>query len=78
MALSKNFIIVFGIVFTLLIYISSNSALASRQLYQLSEEKINCNTASQTQIAGCSNTTVETSQGLKDPPSEPTPCKGGC
>jgi hypothetical protein len=36
MALSKKIIIVFGIVFTLLLYISSNPALASRQLRQLS------------------------------------------
>ncbi|CAJ2636792.1 unnamed protein product [Trifolium pratense] len=81
MALFKKFIIVFGIVFTLLLYISSNPALASRQLYQLSEEENGCNTASQTEIEGCSESsqsTVETTEGLKDPPSEATPCKGGC
>ncbi|CAJ2636790.1 unnamed protein product [Trifolium pratense] len=80
MALSKNFIILFGIVFTLLLYISSNAALASRQLYQLSEEKRNCNTAGQAQVVGCGSPTrsspVKKPPHSKDPPSEHTPCKG--
>ncbi|KAK2451865.1 hypothetical protein P8452_14875 [Trifolium repens] len=78
MALSKKIIIVFGIVFTLLLYISSNPALASRQLRQLSEEDP-CNVATQNEIAECSTPTDNiSSQGFNDPPSEPTPCKGEC
>ncbi|KAK2451866.1 hypothetical protein P8452_14876 [Trifolium repens] len=78
MALSKKNIIVFGIVFTLLLYISSNSALASRQLRQLSEEDP-CNSPIQRDIPGCSTPPSKiSSHGFNDPPSEPTPCKGEC
>ncbi|KAK2397779.1 hypothetical protein P8452_18662 [Trifolium repens] len=75
MALSKNFIIyLFGIVFTLLLFISSNATLASRHLsdsaltsrHLLLLEEDPDNNATQTQ---------EGSGGFNDPPSEGTPCK---
>ncbi|GAU42961.1 hypothetical protein TSUD_142980 [Trifolium subterraneum] len=81
MALSKNFIIVFGIVCTLLLYISSNAALASRQLSDCDSDVAQNDSCSgptlDTSQGQGSGPAVETSQDFKDPPSEASPCKGG-
>ncbi|KAK2397777.1 hypothetical protein QL285_059319 [Trifolium repens] len=81
MALSKNFIILFAIVFTLLLYISSNPALASftgdgdptqNDIVKTShsEPTVKPNLRSRP--------TVNRSRRFRDPPSERTPCKGEC